>query len=152
MARPLKVNTSGTKHDINKATRLRNFRIQFVNKNLTLAARDLGISKSTLSEVERGLKPINMVIMDVFISKYNLNAEWLTSGLGDKQIKGKAKPTAATSLMTAHDEILNIKQFLKGMEARETSLWNRLDALQKRMDRLEEENNGLKILLKKHNQ
>lgn len=137
MARPLKTSTDKSKHDIEKATRLRNFRIQFVNPSLTAAARELGINKSTLSEVERGLKPINMMIMDAFISKYSLNAEYLTSGLGDKQIKGKAKPTAASSLSAAHDEILNIKQFLKGMEARETSLWKHIESLEKKVSALE---------------
>ena len=62
-------------------------RIKAVRKGLKLSQNDFGkriyISQSLLTEIEAGNRKVNNRIIQLIVSQYNVNKEWLLTGKGD---------------------------------------------------------------------
>lgn len=142
MARPVQ---SKPTQDIGIANRFALFRKQFVDKNQTRAADALGMPQGYLSQIENGTRPLALRYIKILVEKFQLNAEWLTKNVGEKQLRKPAKPTASTSLSAAHDAIKtletaisNMEFIMKGMLSRIEKQDKLIESLQKRMDKMED--------------
>jgi transcriptional regulator with XRE-family HTH domain len=124
-------------HDMVAAKNLKFFREKFVSENQREAATLLGINQSTLSLMESGQRPINHKSLKAFLSKYDLNFEWLTTSNGNPKTTGKAKPSADSGLTAAFAEIKILTGAIKIFEANQSHLFKRIDMLEKKLDSLQ---------------
>ncbi|MNR61384.1 hypothetical protein D3C85_1831280 [compost metagenome] len=68
---------------------------------------------------------------------FDLNSEWLSTGLGPMQTKTPEKPTAATSLSAVLREVLIIKKTLSVFEANLTQAYKLIEAQNKIIEDLQ---------------
>lgn len=119
------------------ANNFRKFRIKFIDKKQKDAAEKIGITKGHLSNIELNRYKPSLDLVDLLIKRYNLNIEWLTTGLGDMQTTGPAKPTAATSLQQAHTDIETMQKSMKLLHSKITTLLGIVEKQEKRIEALE---------------
>lgn len=109
------------------ANNLYEFRIIYIDKEQKAAAEKLSMPPSTLSQMESAKRPINIELLIKLITQYKLNVEWLTTGLGDKQINTLAKPTAATSLSTVNQELLILRKAIAIFEVQVSTAYKHIE-------------------------
>jgi len=74
--------TAVTKHDIYSAKRFQYFRKKYIANNSIEAAKILGTSQATLSQIENGNALIRPELIDKLVTDYNMNRDWLPTGEG----------------------------------------------------------------------
>ncbi|WP_036692282.1 helix-turn-helix domain-containing protein [Pedobacter glucosidilyticus] len=105
------------------------FRIKHIDKNQAEAAEKLGTTPASLSYLENGKRTISYKILNAAVTKFGLNAEWLSTGKGvDK--KTKEKPTLVTDITELRAELDIQLNMIKIMG-------NQIDNLLKAIDKLE---------------
>ncbi|WP_285011317.1 helix-turn-helix domain-containing protein [Pedobacter faecalis] len=129
--------------DMSVVHRITHFREKYISKKQTDAAPLLGIPQPTLSSIEAGKRTISQKVLTAYITKYNLNTEWLTTGNGDPQRKPESGSAMARTLHSLEVEITTLKGVIKMFEAQQTHLFNRLETMNKRLDAQEERINQL---------
>ncbi|MEJ2905034.1 helix-turn-helix transcriptional regulator [Pedobacter panaciterrae] len=125
------------------AKRLYEFRTLFVSKSQKEAAEKLGLTPAWLSYAENGLRRVRMDVVEKLVKQYDLNMEWFTTGLGPKQNKNQAKPTAGSSLSSVHQEVLLIRKTLSIFEANLTQAFKIIETQQKQIDDLTKKLNSI---------
>lgn len=142
MSRPVQ---SKPTQDIGIAQRFSLFRKQYIDEKQIRAAEAIGMPQAYLSQVENGTRPLTLKYIKVLVDKFQLNTEWLTKNVGEKQLRNPAKPTASTSLGAAHDAIKTLETvienqnfIMKGMLSRIEKQDKLIAALQARMDKMED--------------
>ncbi|MCL2247614.1 MAG: helix-turn-helix domain-containing protein, partial [Lentimicrobiaceae bacterium] len=85
-------------------TRLKTARIS-LGISQTEIANVLGIESSFLSNVERGAKKPPKNLIELFSSRYKINANWILTGEGDMAIEDK--PTKAVPLIKEIEVIIH---------------------------------------------
>ncbi|SMC52336.1 helix-turn-helix domain-containing protein [Pedobacter nyackensis] len=119
------------------AKRLYEFRTLFISKSQKEAAEKLDITPAWLSYMESGKRRVRMDVVEKMVRLFDLNAEWLSNGLGSKQTKTPNKPTAASSLSAVHQEVLIIKKTLSVFEANLTQAYKLIEAQNKIIEDLQ---------------
>lgn len=137
MPRPTK-NTGTEIFDMDLAKRIYQFRVEFVDQKQKIAAEKIGVSAPYLSAVEGGTRQPNFQFVDSLATKFGLNQDWLSTGLGEKRIKNPSKPTAASSLQAVHTNVLSIMKSIKILEANLTQAYKIIQSQQIKLEELEQ--------------
>lgn len=130
--------------DKNIAKRFYDFRMTFISESQKEAADLLGTSSAMLSYYESGKRRVRMDIVQKMVVKFDLNSEWLATGLGNKQSKTPAKPTAASSLQSVHQDVTLIKKTLSIYEANLNHAYEVIESQSKAIELLRDELEKLK--------
>jgi transcriptional regulator with XRE-family HTH domain len=90
-------------------------------------ARDLGISRSTPSKIERNeQQEVSSKILIGLIEKFGVNVLWLLTGEGNSQAQGNANPTNDEELKVLRDENIRLKMEADEMKEEKRNLWELL--------------------------
>lgn len=112
------------------------FRIKHIDKAQNVAAEKLGITKGHLSNIENGYKRPSLELMEKLIREYNINVEWLSTGIGNEQTTGPERPTAANSLSQAHTDIFEMRRAMQILHVHQNQLFDIIEKQQKQIDEL----------------
>lgn len=124
--------------DINQAKRLKFFRINYISKNQTTAAEMIDFAQGTLSQMENGQRSISAKLLFALAERFDLNQEWFRTGAGEPRKKVKEQPSAKNSLQAAHAAILQLENAIKLYEARTNRLFDIIENMEKRIEKLEQ--------------
>ncbi|MEQ7800525.1 helix-turn-helix transcriptional regulator [Pedobacter sp. ASV1-7] len=124
------------------AKRFKDFRTTIIDKVQMRAAEKMNITRGFLSSLESGSKRPGLDLVELLIEKYNLNTEWLATGLGDKQTTGPAKPTVRGSLSQAHADLSTMRQSMKILHSNLNQLYDIIEKQQKQIDTLTQKIEG----------
>ena len=107
--KPLKKETV---HDRDMANRFRQFRIKHISPLQADAAEAIPYSQGLISAIEAGKRGIGYSLVKKIIAKYNLNEDWLRTGIGD--MIQKNKPDANGLMGKTIKELIKANQDLEG--------------------------------------
>ena len=98
------------KYDLGIAQRFKTFRKKYISKNGYDAAKELGLSQTTISRFERGEYRMNADLIKLLVKNYKLNRDWLIDNTGeplmtDAQSKGTI--VDINNLKDANDALTN---------------------------------------------
>ncbi|MCZ4244918.1 hypothetical protein [Pedobacter punctiformis] len=125
------------KNDLATAKRLREFRKEFVDNNVDNAGPMLNISKAKLNRMENGENAIDVNVVKILKTKYNLNQAWLFDNKGNKQIKDISKKTSLTTSIELGDRLDSMKTEILILTKNLNRAWEIIERHEKTIDRLE---------------
>ncbi|MFD2961005.1 MULTISPECIES: helix-turn-helix domain-containing protein [Olivibacter] len=86
------------KHDAEAAARFVAFRLS-VGRTQAELSDEIGISRKTISQIERAVSSINKKVRDHMRLRYGMNLNWLDTGLGeDRTVDNRIKNDNTTLL------------------------------------------------------
>ncbi len=122
--------------DLKMAERFHYFRKKYVDENMVKAADKIGISKTWISNVESGQRPINnLKVVNSLITKFGLNQEWLATGQGDEK-KEPQVSTETTKIRDVHQDVVTIERSLKILQNNINKMFDILEKQNKIIEQL----------------
>lgn len=126
-------------YDIKVASRLADFRAEFIDSVQEQAAKKLKMQQAALSKYENAKMRIPFTLVNKLVKEFDLNAAWLTTGIGPKLSKNAPKQNLITDLNALNTELSALKKSIAMVEANQTYLIRLVDQQNKTIERLERE-------------
>lgn len=83
-----------------------------------------GVSRKTVSQIERGVSPVNKKVRAYMNQKYGMNLNWLDTGLGKEKVGNQEVPSDNITLLA---KVSRMEVELNDLKNLVTDLINRLD-------------------------
>ena len=108
--------------------RFKNLRIE-LNFSQEYIGNKLGVTKSTISRLEKGINKFTERMITSICREFNVNEEWLRHGTGEMFIQNINNNQGGTLM---DNELLNI---LKSIQTKIDSIENKVTSIEERMDK-----------------
>jgi len=118
------INASVTKRFIH-------FRTKYVDKVQHVAADKLGITASTLSNVENGIRHVSRAVIHTLVTKFGLNQTWFLTGEGDPKTQGAPPNNVRISMQNMMLDIERQQREIQKLEANLDHLYKVVENMQK---------------------
>lgn len=98
-------------YDKDIAKRFAQFRLKYIADSQAQAARELKCNQAKISLIESAGQSVDYKFVALLIKKYQLNAEWLSTGIGNMRLK--QEPQKAGELITNIADLKSEIEILK---------------------------------------
>jgi len=106
-------------YNIKAAGRLRAFRIKYIHKSQTKAAKLLGENQTNLSRMENGVAPITIDFLNQLTDEYGLNQTYIIDGSGTEI---DPNPPKNQNLKSFNELILMVQELTRKIQTFEANL------------------------------
>lgn len=109
---------------------------QHVDKNQIEAAKQLGVSQGTISNIFIRKRPPSPKVLRTLMTKFKLNQDWLITGEGSPLIKNAEpkKKSLVLDLGTLQAQIESLTHQMRIYEVNQNHLFKVIDAMEKRLE------------------
>ncbi|MCY1522126.1 hypothetical protein D9M68_569710 [compost metagenome] len=118
-----------------QSSRLAYFRKKFIAKSSTEASEILKIERTTYWRMETGRTPISSELLNILQKKYNLNTDFIISGLMPIQ-KDKPNQFPGATLAEVNVALNTLEKMLKIMQINQNIMFDKMEAMEKEIERL----------------
>lgn len=125
-------------YDLGMAERFKTFRKKYISTNGYDAAKELGLSQTTISRFERGLYRINADLIKLLAEKYKLNRDWLIDNKGEPLITDKERKSTIVDINKLKDQTDALTNELMIMNKNQNKLWDIVEQQGKAIDALQQ--------------
>lgn len=105
------------------------FRTTYIDKSQRQAAKELEIAQSVLSKAESGERPINLTLLNAFVTKFGMDPTWAITGEGEPK-KGKKKTALLSDMATFQSQLDTLQKYIKLMEVKHMKLYSKVEELE----------------------
>jgi transcriptional regulator with XRE-family HTH domain len=109
---------------------------KYVDKNQIEAAKQLGVSQGTVSNIFIRKRPPSPKVLRTLMTKFHMNQDWLVTGEGSPVRNGEPekKKSLMLDLGTLQAEIESLTHQMRIYEVNQNHLFKVIDAMEKRLE------------------
>jgi transcriptional regulator with XRE-family HTH domain len=123
-------------YDKDIASRFAYFRKKYIGDTQSIAAKELKVPQSNISDMESGKQSIGYKVINRMIEAYRLNAEWLATGEGHPIAKpapdtgglmGKSIKTLEKNIRELETKLIQMEKSMRIMEVNQAHFIKRIE-------------------------